>query len=146
MATLIIAVAVVAIGLFLRQQLFMLSRVEVRVEPSQVIAGEAREATVTLVPQGRLGWSIPFRTLRFRCVVEEGAQIVSVRHAADSTVAYLRSSGAPGHVELRITTDAWPWPLMAVFTVERALARWMSPTVPPAPHPFSSAGIAAWTP
>lgn len=143
-----IAIAVVALAaaaLFAWRQAGAVHRVDVRIDPPRLVAGDTGAAVLTLLPLNRLGGRAPFRTLRFRCAVTEGATLVALQSNADSTVVRIRSLGIPGRVELRVTTDAWPWPLLAVFDIDPALACIEAPrgmTSTPQPQAL----LRPWTP
>lgn len=114
--------ALLAVGLYCYTQYLVVYRVEVEVLPPVLAAEAEAEATIHAYGVGRAGARVPWSTRAIRCELLQGAALVDLRYAADSSAVTIISRGDPGVVELRVFARDWPFPLFVSLSIAPSLA------------------------
>ncbi|MBL0174275.1 MAG: hypothetical protein IPP94_03240 [Ignavibacteria bacterium] len=104
-------VLVLSLGVFLYTSVFTTVQVHAVTQPDALLAVAGSSVELRIEAVNRLGWRVPFAAPRLRCEVLEGAELVTLRSATDSTMVIVESNGIPGSVELRVFTPASLFPL-----------------------------------
>jgi hypothetical protein len=87
-----------------------------------MFAVDGESARLQVHGVNRLGGVVPFSSPSSRVEIIEGAMLVRLEAAADSSSWTLRSNGQAGTVTLRIFIREWPFPLLAVVHIESPTA------------------------
>jgi hypothetical protein len=111
-----------AAGLYGYTQYLVTYRVEVEVSPPVLAAEPDAKATIHAYGVGRAGARVPWSTRAIRCELLQGAALVDLRYAADSSAVTIISRGDAGVVELRVFAQDWPFPLFVSLSIEPSLA------------------------
>jgi hypothetical protein len=120
--TVLLAAAGAATLLLLRAFFLLPVRVEVDASREIVNANDTEPLRLEVRSIGRAGCAVPFRDRRLRCEVAEGAELVRISYAADSTELLLAPTGGEGRIILRIHARCFPLPLLYEVHIGAPLA------------------------
>lgn len=119
---LFVVLAMIAGGTFLYTSVLTSVSYEVKIDPPQLYAGSADSALLFVYGVNRLGGAVPFSQPPIAVSVYEGRGLLDIHPRADSTAYVLRPHDRAGLVQLRVRTEAWPFPMLATVRITAPLA------------------------
>lgn len=119
---LFVVLALIAGGTFLYTSVLTSVGYEVEIEPPQLYAGSTDSALLRVHGINRLGGTVPFSHPPIVVSVYEGQGLLDMQPRADSTAFVLRPRDRAGIVQLRVRTEAWPFPMLASVRITAPLA------------------------
>ncbi len=121
--TLIVAVALIAAGLYAWSSLLRSVRYEIEIEPAQLFSGSSDTVCIRAVGINRWNGEVPFSHPSISATIIEGAEFGTIIDGEDpETVRFISNGGMDGQVMFRVIVDGWPFPMMAVVSIATPVA------------------------
>jgi hypothetical protein len=99
---LIVILAAVLLALLSDRLIFTTSSFKVELQPEVLRASLNSELRIRIFISNMLGFKVPFREIRVRFVIEEGANLVEIINEYEGGTAVLRSKGTEGEASVGI--------------------------------------------
>lgn len=112
----------IAVGMFLYTSVLTSVSYEVNIDPPRLYAGSADSALLHVHGVNRLGGTVPLSQPRIAVEMYEGHGLLDLKPNSDSTAWVLRPRDRAGIAQLRVRTDAWPFPMLAAVPVTAPMA------------------------